>query len=153
AAGILEFGRGDDTSPADITADVPANAWLYIAATWDGTVASLYVNGGLAGTSSHSPAGNPTGGLWVGKQAELSDYGVYPGYYEGRMADVAVYTAALDAGTINQHAQGSPGGTGGDGTGTVTPGGPGSVLTVGDDGSLSWQPPTTVVEHGGGTPD
>lgn len=80
------------------------NTWSHVVATWDGSVAKLYVNGVLADVPNDIPAGqstnyNPssTAALTI---ASLGDGG---SPYRGRVDEVAFYPSALSAEKIAGH--------------------------------------------------
>lgn len=80
------------------------NAWSHVVATWDGTVAKLYVNGALADVPNDIPAGqstnyNPstTAALTI---ASLGDGG---SPFRGRVDEVAFYPSALSLEKIAAH--------------------------------------------------
>ncbi len=80
---------GADLYAAGTTA-LPANAWSHLAATYDGTMLRLYVNGAPAGSRPTTGSMQvSTGALRVGGNA------VWGEYYQGRIDEVRIYNRAL----------------------------------------------------------
>lgn len=82
----------------------PLDAWSHVVATWDGTVAKLYINGALADVPNDIPTGqstsyNPstTATLTI---AALGD-GTSP--FRGRVDEIAFYPSDLSATSIAEH--------------------------------------------------
>ena len=77
-----------------------------MAVTWDGTTASLYVNGTLEGTQA--PTNTPnyvpgiSGGFCVGARADIAFY------WGGNVSDAALYNRVLSAQEIGAHARNQP---------------------------------------------
>jgi hypothetical protein len=74
------------------TAQLPLNAWTHLAATWNGSTLSLYVNGVLA--SSRAVAGairTSSGALRFGGNAIWSEW------FAGRLDEIRIYNRALSA--------------------------------------------------------
>jgi concanavalin A-like lectin/glucanase superfamily protein len=124
ADGELQVGDTEIGTPW-LTSTLAVDEWSHITFTFDGTTGRLYVNGALADSGAASPAGT-SGNFYIGRQAPTGSAGVYAGYFEGRLANVALYTAALDAATVSSHS----GGPAGDGEGTV--------LQTDADGNTVW---------------
>lgn len=87
---------------------VPLDQWVHVVCVWAGPgskTMSVYVNGTLlaSGTSTGSAQvsnGHQTGGgCWIGAYYDGSIHG----YFNGRLAEVAVYRAALSAARIQAH--------------------------------------------------
>lgn len=75
---------------------IPANTWTYLAATYDGTILSIYVNGELIQSSlvgGNFAAGS--GALRIGNNAVFSNEG-----FNGRIDEVRVYSRALSVSEI-----------------------------------------------------
>lgn len=75
---------------------IPANTWTYLAATYDGSILSIYVNGELIQSSlvgGNFAAG--TGALRIGNNAVFSNEG-----FNGRIDEVRVYSRALSVSEI-----------------------------------------------------
>ena len=100
----LYASDGADRPPAvwistgpDFTAPGPANAalntWVHLAATYDGSTLSLYINGELASTDTSD--GNPivvtTGALRIGGNS------IWGEYFQGLIDEVRIYNRALNA--------------------------------------------------------
>src|SRR6476620_1752152 len=76
-------------------ASLPLNAWTHLAATFDGSTARLYVNGGAPTTLAASGALATTAGpLRIGGNAVWGDY------FSGLIDDVRVYNRPLSAAEI-----------------------------------------------------
>ena len=81
-------------------------SWTHLAVTWDGTTASLYVNGTLEGTQA--PTNTPnyvpgiSGGFCVGARADIAFY------WGGNVSDAALYNRVLSAQEIGAHARNQP---------------------------------------------
>jgi len=77
------------------TAQLGVNTWAHLAATYDGAVLQMYVNGTLASSLNHSGAINTsTGVLRIGGNS------VWGEYFNGLIDDVRVYNRALSASEI-----------------------------------------------------
>ena len=89
--------------------------WHYVVATYDGTNMALYVDGELTGTATSSSA-QPYTGYWRIGGDNLNGWNLDPwgsnsqgttqpaGYYfNGTIADVAVYPTALTAAQVQTH--------------------------------------------------
>ena len=84
-------GEQDAVGPSSLT----LNAWSHLAVTYDGTSVRLYVNGGIADTSTYAgsiPAS--TGPLRLGGNA------IWQEWFSGDLDDVRVYNRALSAGEV-----------------------------------------------------
>jgi len=98
--GRLEFRVTGDVDPVLVsTATLELNRWYYVAATYDGVVAKLYIDGKLDGTLAAvvSPAqnGDP---LYIARRAD--------GFFSNaQLAEVAIYPKALSAERIAAHWQ------------------------------------------------
>lgn len=96
---ILYFGQsfsGGWINPGS-TANVPLNSWSFVAATWDGNYAKMYINGALSynGVMSGSrvSSSSPTLiGYWTGGY----------NYFNGTIADAQIYNTALTQQQISQ---------------------------------------------------
>jgi hypothetical protein len=72
--------------------------WYHLVGTYDGTSARFYVNGVLIGTQAAGGfVANPVNPLGIGQRAD--GYG----YWDGNLDEVAIYTNALSAATIQAH--------------------------------------------------
>ena len=92
------------TGATDLTVTAPTtNTWHHIVAVQNGSTGQIYIDGGLAGTSSTMAAiGNSTYPVEIGR------YGTYAGctaawYFVGSIANVAIYSAPLSATRIQAH--------------------------------------------------
>ncbi|MGI8966060.1 MAG: LamG-like jellyroll fold domain-containing protein, partial [Limisphaerales bacterium] len=75
-----------------------AGQWYHVAATWDGTVGKVYVNGSLAATSSATNyIPNPDSPLTVGARSP-GDF-----FWNGTADEVAIYGSALTPSQILAH--------------------------------------------------
>jgi chitodextrinase len=91
AGAIFAGGKGHAYGPSVL----PANAWSYLALTYDGAALRLYVNGSLvssqANTGSIATSSNP---LQIGGDS------IYGQYFAGLIDEVRVYSTALTAAQI-----------------------------------------------------
>jgi RHS repeat-associated protein len=72
--------------------------WHQVAATFDGTsTVTLYVDGAAIGTGTLSPSTTLQQGLWLGSALDGASY------FQGALAEVAVYPTALSAARIQAH--------------------------------------------------
>ncbi len=85
-------------------APVAVDTWYHVVAVYDGTAATLYVNG--ASVASGSPAGDPTpyvantdGPFVIGARSDFAYQ------WKGTADEVAIYTTALSAGDVTAHYQ------------------------------------------------
>jgi hypothetical protein len=91
-SGWVYSGNASDATSG--TAMTP-NVWTHLAATFDGTTLSLYVNGHLAATRTLSaPIKTSTGPLRIGGDS------IFGEYFEGLISEVRVYNRALNSGEI-----------------------------------------------------
>lgn len=89
---IAITGYGDDLA-ANYT--IPLNAWTHICGVYDGTTASLYVNGRIltSGAKSYSTGSSF---LFIGAQNDLTQY------FNGKIDDIRIYNTALSSSQIRQ---------------------------------------------------
>jgi hypothetical protein len=86
----------------------PAGVFSHVVLVWDGTNASVYVNGALAAGPTPAPTFVPIGNDSGGNPARIvglgcrSDFGYF---WSGSAQEVAVYTNALSAAAIMAHYQ------------------------------------------------
>ena len=96
--GRLAFRVTGDFDPVLVSSTTLAlNTWYYVVATYDETVAKLYINGALDGTLPvvASPAQNADP-LYIGRRAD--------GFFNNTLLDeVAIYPTALPADRIAAH--------------------------------------------------
>ena len=107
------------TSSALQASPVVPEAWNHVVVSYDGTTLSLYLAGALA-DSATLPGASGAGRLQLGRPVNRT----FAQYLEGRIAHVALYTEALDAATIADHAGGGGGGGGAGPPGPPGPAGP-----------------------------
>jgi RHS repeat-associated protein len=97
--GRLQFRVTGDDGPSSLQSatTLGLNAWYHVVATYDGTIAKLYVNGSL--DSSLSITATPTqttAPLNIGRRPD--------GYYNNAVLDeVAIYSTALSATQVGSH--------------------------------------------------
>jgi glucose/arabinose dehydrogenase/PKD repeat protein len=88
------------------SASLPVSAWSHLAATFDGAVVRLYVNGALAGSSAMSGSmAASTGVLRIGGNSVWSEW------FAGLIDEVRVYNRALGAAEIQRDMQTAVGGS------------------------------------------
>jgi len=105
------------------------NTWHHIAGTWDGTTMSVYLDGVLDGSVV------PTGTLAMTAVVANIGWSGSGLYFNGELAEVAVYNYALSAVTIAQHALG---------LGPYTT--PGGISTIAEQGVFLNAPPFRLEE-------
>ena len=76
---------------------VEDGAWHYLAATYDGSTATLYLDGVAMGSGSLSMNTSASQGLWLGDAQDGA------GAFPGSLDEEAVYAAALTAAQISTH--------------------------------------------------
>jgi hypothetical protein len=91
-------GGGTATRYATGSTSIVADQWQQVAATWDGSTITVYINGQPDGTASftHGPIQTSTGDLEIGH---------YTGgwrYFDGCIDDVRIYNGALSPTEIQQ---------------------------------------------------
>ena len=86
AGGTWTAGNQNTAGPAVLA----VNTWTHLAATFDGAMVRLYVNGGLVASQAQTTALVPTAGtLQIGGDS-------YPGeFFAGRIDEVRIYNRAL----------------------------------------------------------
>lgn len=97
-SGRLEFRLTASSDPALVSSTTLAlNTWYYVVATYDGNVASLYINGQLDGT--HPAVATPAqidGPLSIGRR--------FDGFFNNAaLEEVAIYPTALSADRVAAH--------------------------------------------------
>jgi hypothetical protein len=82
--------------------DLQTGAWTHVAATFDGTTTTLYINGMAVGseTSTLSALGNSNEPYYIGWTAQTNL--ATDRYFDGRIDEVAVFSRALSATEIQQ---------------------------------------------------
>ncbi len=96
----LIIGDGSTTHALKGPDYVPGR-WYYVAATYDGTTARFYVNGVLVSSGTFPYVPNSANPLLLGTNPVV----LGQGQLAGSVDDVAVYSTALSASTIQQHYQ------------------------------------------------
>jgi hypothetical protein len=72
------------------------NEWVYVVGTYDGTTQKLYINGSVDGTNTTSQTISTTQNATIGTQTySLGDY------FNGNLANVAIWNRALSSDEIN----------------------------------------------------
>jgi hypothetical protein len=97
-SGRLEFRVTGDLDPVLVSSTaLTVNTWYYVVATYDGTVAKLYINGKLDGTLSAVAAPTQTDDpIYIGRRAD--------GFFNNAvLQEVAIYPTALSADRIAAH--------------------------------------------------
>jgi hypothetical protein len=98
--GSWEFWVNSGTGMISIYSN-PAtlNSWHHVVGTFDGTTASLYVNGALAASSAVTGYAGQTGSvLEIGQSEPGENF-----YFPGQLEEAAVYGAALSATQVQRH--------------------------------------------------
>ncbi len=93
-AAYINTGGGPDPTTAGLAA-LPVNAWTHLAATFDGAVLRLFVNG--AEVSSRAAAGTLTQSA---NPLRIGGNSVWGEYFQGRIDEIRVYNRALGAAEI-----------------------------------------------------
>lgn len=95
------YNQNGSTQSIDITGGAyTVGQWTHLAAVWDGSTATLYVNGANAGAQSGSYVANTDAPFSVGAYG-TNNPGDNP--FTGSIDEVAFYRAALTAAQINTH--------------------------------------------------
>ena len=100
--GIRLISRNDETIRYSInTIDLDTSAiykddWVFAVGTYDGTTAKLYIDGSLASSSATSQTISTTNNATIGKQSFVDSQ-----YYDGNLANVAIWNRALSSDEIN----------------------------------------------------
>ena len=81
----------------DLTASVSENNWYFAVGTYDGTTQKLYVDGSLISSQAISTTINTTTGARIGARSHTSP----ASYWEGNLANVAIWNRALTSDEIN----------------------------------------------------
>ena len=97
----IQFVLGDDTGVQSIYMPVPANEWIHVAATYDGTTARGYLNGELLETAVlDSDIGYDDSPLIVGADRNFGD--TFTLFLNGSIGDLRLYAGALNDTEIAQ---------------------------------------------------
>jgi len=78
------------------TTNAISNEWAYVVGTYDGTTQKLYIDGSLEGSQNISATINTNQNAVIGKYTQ-SDVN----YYDGNLANVAIWNRALSSDEIN----------------------------------------------------
>jgi hypothetical protein len=101
SSGGLGFERWTNgvSSTVDYTAGLPAGAWSYVTATYDGTTMRLYVNGSQVGSRETS-----TSLLAQDGPTEIgAGAGGHAGFFAGDIDEVALYSRAIIRSHVGAH--------------------------------------------------
>ena len=71
-------------------ADIPANSWTHVAATYDGSTAKIYINGVLDNSAAYNSTINSNG-----YPLHIGLYGSPTVYFDGQLDEVTLYRQAL----------------------------------------------------------
>ena len=90
--GYLEFYLYNTTGNISVTSSttVAANTWYFVTCVYDGSTASLYVNGTLSAQSPYTYGYYPATYFYIGNDPPYSDYS-----YKGLVDNVRVYARVL----------------------------------------------------------
>jgi hypothetical protein len=80
---------------------VVENQWVHLVCTYDGAVASFYVNGSLVSSAALAYVPNSLYPMSIGAGANDTTAGNY--FFPGRIDEVAIYTNALSATQVQSH--------------------------------------------------
>jgi len=97
-SGHIEFRVTGDGNPVLVSSTALAvNTWYYVVATYDGSVAKLYINGKLdASLSAVTAPAQTDDPLYIGRRAD--------GWFNNAvLQEVAIYPTALSAARIEAH--------------------------------------------------
>ena len=81
----------------DLTASVSENNWYFAVGTYDGTTQKLYVDGSLISSQAISTTISTTTSARIGARSHTSP----ASYWEGNLANVAIWNRALSSDEIN----------------------------------------------------
>ena len=88
----ITLGDAADTIKYTVTSTVAVGAWTHVAATYNGTTASVYVNGVLAGSQAFTGYNLASGGVRLGEYVSATGY-----KFAGAIENARVYNRALSA--------------------------------------------------------
>jgi hypothetical protein len=101
--GQLEFRVDSDYAALVSSTTLALNTWYYVAATYDGAVAKLYVNGKLDGSFKFTAVPKQTEDpLFIGRRMDGQ-------FNDATLTNVAIYATALPADRIAAHWQAASG--------------------------------------------
>jgi hypothetical protein len=86
-------GYGDDITASG----VPANTWINMVGVYDGTNASMYVNGSLVSGPTAKTWNTVANNSQIGRQVNSTEY------WNGNIAQVSIYNRALSAAEVSQN--------------------------------------------------
>lgn len=93
--GRLRYYPSGNGTAEDSSTAIPSNEWSHVAVTYNGATVRFYINGEVAGASSHS-GGLPsdTSPLGIGGEGSASGFpsGLFP--FDGRMSEVRLWSYA-----------------------------------------------------------
>ncbi len=96
-----EFWLGQGATALVLTGPaVEENAWVHLAATYDGTTVAFYVNGTLVTNTPSAYVPNPYMPIRIGAGGSSSGVSVF---FRGLVDEVALFDSALSAATIASH--------------------------------------------------
>jgi len=134
--GQLRLQCGSYLAFFDSTVNPFVNGWNHAAVTFDGATYTLWLNGQNVGSQTGTSSGSSR--FMVGR--DTNEGSTTSGFFEGRLAHVAIYDTVLDDTTIGQHAAGAAA------TGVA---GEGSVVGIDENGDITWvQPKIEVTVNG-----
>ncbi|MEL0120490.1 MAG: immunoglobulin-like domain-containing protein, partial [Opitutae bacterium] len=97
----------DHTATGDILDD---GEWHHVAASWDGRIRTLYIDGEINVQSSSSGSIKPTNRLLVIGARDNGGYGMpESAWYNGKLDDIAIYDRALKPDEVAALAEGASG--------------------------------------------
>jgi len=86
-----------DLNAGNLPASVSENNWYFAVGTYDGTTQKLYVDGSLISSQAISTTTNTTTAARIGARSHTSP----ASYWEGNLANVAIWNRALSSDEIN----------------------------------------------------
>lgn len=99
----LVLDADDASAVINSTTTLPVNQWVFLAGTWDGSTARLYINGVLNRTATRTGTiGTDSRALYMGGRIGSTDV------MNGRLDEVRFYNRALTAAEIADLAKASP---------------------------------------------
>ena len=100
--GVENFNRVEKRDGEVTSSDrVPNNQWTFITCTYDGRQQRIYINGKLSASGNYSAAlQEDASGLFIGTYCNTYEDSNHALSFQGHIADVGIWKAALDAQTI-----------------------------------------------------